>query len=96
MQDDQNNSTGGGDKGAPRFNYFWIYGIIAVLLIGLNFFWTQPQAKSIDWNKLEKIAGHPYGVSLEHPEPETITHFMERAMKVAIEKGKIEEITIKQ
>lgn len=55
MQDDQNNSTGGGDKGAPRFNYFWIYGIIAVLLIGLNFFWTQPQAKSIDWNKLEKI-----------------------------------------
>lgn len=56
MQDNQNNSTGGEEnKGGPRFNYFWIYGIIAVLLIGLNFFWVQPQAKSIDWNKLEKI-----------------------------------------
>jgi cell division protease FtsH len=57
MQDKQkkSNSSGGEGKGGPRFNYFWIYGIVAIVLIALNFFWAQPQSKSIDWNKLEKI-----------------------------------------
>jgi cell division protease FtsH len=57
MQDNQKNSNSKGDenKGAPRFNFYWIYGIIAVVLIALNFFWAQPQAKTVDWNRLEKI-----------------------------------------
>ena len=57
MQDKQkkSNSSGAEGKGGPRFNYFWIYGIVAIVLIALNFFWAQPQSKSIDWNKLEKI-----------------------------------------
>jgi AFG3 family protein len=57
MQDNQNNSkpSGGGEGKTPRFNYYWIYAIIAVFLIVINFFWAQPQARTIDINKLEKI-----------------------------------------
>jgi AFG3 family protein len=51
---DQNSNQKGGN-GGQKFNYFWIYGILAVVLVALNFFWTQPVSKSIDWNKLEGI-----------------------------------------
>jgi AFG3 family protein len=56
MIDNQNNAPKNNEnKGAPRFNLYWIYGVIAVILIALNFIWAQPQAKTIDWNRLEKI-----------------------------------------
>ena len=55
MQDNQNNAPRNEDKGGPKFNYFWIYGVIALILIGLNFFWPSSTVKSIDRNKLEKI-----------------------------------------
>jgi len=55
MQDNQNKSPKNEEKGGPKFNYFWIYGIIAIILIGLNFFWPSSTVKSIDRNRLEKI-----------------------------------------
>ena len=55
MQDNQNNTPKNNEKGGPKFNYFWIYGIIAVILIGLNFFWPSSTVKSIDRNKLERM-----------------------------------------
>lgn len=57
MQENQNNnnsdSEGGGNR--PKFNYYWIYAVVAVILIALNFFWITPQSKNIDWNKFESV-----------------------------------------
>lgn len=56
MFDNNNKASKEENKGGgPRFNYFWIYGVIAILLIALNIFWAQPKARSVDWNRLEKI-----------------------------------------
>jgi large-conductance mechanosensitive channel len=55
MQDNQKKTSKNEEKGGPKFNYFWIYGIIAVILIGLNFFWPSSNVKPIDRNRLEKI-----------------------------------------
>jgi cell division protease FtsH len=54
MQENQN-SPKNDEKGGPKFNYYWIYAIVALLLIGLNFFWPSATVKSIDYNRLEKI-----------------------------------------
>ena len=57
MQDNQNNNNAdsGGGSNRPKFNYYWIYAVVAVILIALNFFWISPQTKNIDWNKVETI-----------------------------------------
>jgi cell division protease FtsH len=54
MQENQNTPKND-EKGGPKFNYYWIYAIVALLLIGLNFFWPSATVKSIDYNRLEKI-----------------------------------------
>jgi len=37
----------------PKFNYYWIYGIIAVLLLSLQFFSFQNTIKEINWQNFE-------------------------------------------
>ncbi|MEX0813119.1 MAG: ATP-dependent zinc metalloprotease FtsH [Chitinophagales bacterium] len=41
-------------KGGPKFNYYWIYGIIAVILLGLQFMSFQGGVKEIDQRDFEQ------------------------------------------
>lgn len=41
-------------KGNPKFNYYWIYGIIAVVLLGLQLMSFQGGIKEIDQRDFEK------------------------------------------
>jgi AFG3 family protein len=38
----------------PKFNVYWIYGLIAVAFISLEFFHFGQSPQMIDWNKFEK------------------------------------------
>ncbi len=38
----------------PKFNIYWIYGIIALAFIGLQFLETGNSAKEIDWNDFQE------------------------------------------
>lgn len=39
----------------PKFNYYWIYGIIAVILLGINLWGVTNTAKELKWTKFERI-----------------------------------------
>lgn len=41
-------------KGGPKFNYYWIYGIIAVILLGLQLMSFQGGLKEIDQRQFEE------------------------------------------
>ncbi|MBN2614417.1 MAG: ATP-dependent zinc metalloprotease FtsH [Bacteroidales bacterium] len=46
----------GGNKGKkPRFNFYWIYGLMAVVLFATYFMDFGPQSKEVQWNQLEKM-----------------------------------------
>ena len=32
----------------PKFNFYWIYGILAVLILGMNYFNFQPEPTEIN------------------------------------------------
>jgi cell division protease FtsH len=38
----------------PRFNYYWLYGLLALLLLGLQFFNIQAPTKEIDYHTFEQ------------------------------------------
>ena len=42
-------------KGKFSFNIYWIYGLIALVFIGIQFFQYGGETKEIQWNKFEKI-----------------------------------------
>jgi AFG3 family protein len=49
--EENKNGKGLGDSKPPKFNYYWIYGIIALLLLGLNFYqFSNPNTKKMDRN----------------------------------------------
>ena len=49
--EENKNDKGLGDNKPPKFNYYWIYGIIALLLLGLNFYqFSNPNTKKMDRN----------------------------------------------
>jgi AFG3 family protein len=54
---ENNNNNGGGNKpGGPRFNSFWIYGIIALILLGINYFAaSEADREQITLNRLEQM-----------------------------------------
>ena len=56
-QDNNNkkgNRLGGGSDEPPKFNYYWIYGFIALLLLGLNFYqFSNANAKDLDWGSFK-------------------------------------------
>ncbi len=46
-----------GDKknNKPKFNFYWIYGLLFVLFLGAQFFMTDGGAKKTDWGELKKM-----------------------------------------
>jgi AFG3 family protein len=49
--EENKNDRGLGENKPPKFNYYWIYGIIALLLLGLNFYqFSNPNTKKMDRN----------------------------------------------
>lgn len=51
---EDNNRKSGGDN-SPKFNYYWIYGAIALLLLALNFFqYSNSAAKPMDRTKFNQ------------------------------------------
>lgn len=58
MTDKQNNNfknnIKGGDPGKKKFSFYWIYALLAVVFIALNFYnWGGSGPKKITWNKFE-------------------------------------------
>ncbi len=48
----QNNSK---KPGKPRFSFYWIYGILIIGLIAMQYFSFNGEVKEIDWNTVEKL-----------------------------------------
>ena len=47
------NLTGGGANGGkPKFSFYWIYGILAVVLFGIQFLGMGDEGKQTDWRDL--------------------------------------------
>lgn len=57
LNDNNKSKKGSGPKipipKGPKFNYYWIYGIIAIMLLGLQFFSFQNTIKEINWQAFE-------------------------------------------
>ncbi|MDP2722392.1 MAG: ATP-dependent zinc metalloprotease FtsH [Bacteroidales bacterium] len=50
------NLTGGGTNGGkPKFNFYWIYGILAIVLIGIQFMGMGDEGKQTDWRDLKTM-----------------------------------------
>ncbi|PIQ35210.1 MAG: hypothetical protein COW63_01835 [Bacteroidetes bacterium CG18_big_fil_WC_8_21_14_2_50_41_14] len=50
------NLTGGGKNGdKPKFNFYWIYGILAVVLFGIQFLGMGDDGKQTDWREFKTM-----------------------------------------
>lgn len=47
------NLTGKGKDGKPKFNFYWIYGILLVILFGVQFIGLGGEGKQTDWRDLK-------------------------------------------
>jgi len=45
----------GGDPKKPKFSFYWIYGILAVVFIGINFLNFGGTAEKTDWRNLKQM-----------------------------------------
>ncbi|MCC8154543.1 MAG: ATP-dependent zinc metalloprotease FtsH [Tannerellaceae bacterium] len=45
-----------GKSGMFRFNFYWIYGLIAMILVGMYFFNDNSVTKEIGWTEFQKLA----------------------------------------
>jgi len=45
----------GGKAGKPKFNFYWIYGILTVLFLALTFFGGNNTAKESDWGEVKQM-----------------------------------------
>jgi len=54
-ENSENNPNYPKKNGKARFNIYWIYGIIAVIFLGLQYFSFNNEIKEIDWNKFETM-----------------------------------------
>lgn len=52
---DKENKPNLSKKNKPRFSFYWIYAILAVVFIALNYFNYSNPTKEIGWTKLEQI-----------------------------------------
>jgi AFG3 family protein len=57
FNDNKNNSDNNQDNSQrPRFNYYWIYGILALILLGANFFnFTNTNTKKLNISAFENM-----------------------------------------
>ena len=58
--EEQKKKTSGGKKmpnmpQVPKFNFYWIYGILAVVFISLQYFSFNNELKEITWNRFEEM-----------------------------------------
>ncbi len=49
------NLTGGGDGKKPKFNFYWVYGILAVVFIGIQLLSWDSGAKKTGWGELKEM-----------------------------------------
>ncbi len=47
--------TGSGKDGKPKFNFYWIYGILAIVLFGIQFLNMGEESKQTDWRELKAM-----------------------------------------
>ncbi len=86
---DNNNQNGNGDEGnkpqQSKFNYYWIYGIIALLLLGANFF------KFTSQNMEELGSTSEFQEMLRDGDVDKIVIINETSAQVFIKEKKLEE-----
>ena len=86
--DDNNNTNpekGEGKKPQPKFNYYWVYGIIAVLLLAANFFSFSNQ----NMRKLQNIGA--FKVMLQQGDVEKIKVINDEKAQVFIRESALEK-----
>ncbi len=44
-----------GKDGKPKFNFYWIYGILALILFGVQFIGLSDEGKQTDWRDLKQM-----------------------------------------
>ena len=44
-----------GKDGKPKFNFYWIYGILALILFGVQFIGLNDEGKQTDWRDLKQM-----------------------------------------
>lgn len=47
--------TGSGKDGKPKFSFYWIYGILAIVLFGIQFLNMGEESKQTDWRELKAM-----------------------------------------
>lgn len=85
MAEDQNSNNNKMPKLPKKFklNLYWVYGLIAVFLIGLNFINTAPPTKEVGWNDIKGL--------IEKDAIEDITVITNKnAAKIKIKKEKVD------
>jgi AFG3 family protein len=40
-------------SGGPKFSFYWIYGVLAVVVLGMNLLSMSVQTRNLDWRKFE-------------------------------------------
>ncbi|OYT17218.1 MAG: hypothetical protein B7C24_03755 [Bacteroidetes bacterium 4572_77] len=48
-------NLGGTKGGKPKFNFYWIYGIMAVIFLGLTFFNDTVTSEESDWGQVKQM-----------------------------------------
>ncbi|HRY98475.1 MAG TPA: ATP-dependent zinc metalloprotease FtsH [Bacteroidales bacterium] len=58
-ENNQNNPANGanGKKARPRFSMYWVYALLALAFIGLNYFRPGTEPKEIEWPRLAQMIG---------------------------------------
>jgi len=77
----QNPSGGPGSNPKRKFNFYWIYGILAVIFIALNFYDWGGKTKDTTWGQFEKM--------LEKKDVEKIVVVNKENAQVFIKKDRI-------
>lgn len=77
----QNPSGGPGSNPKRKFNFYWIYGILAVIFIALNFYDWGGKTKDTTWGQFEKM--------LEKKDVEKIVVVNKENAEVFIKKDRI-------
>jgi ATP-dependent metalloprotease FtsH len=72
-------------KNRPRFSFYWIYGLLAVVFIGINYFNYNNPVKEITWGRLESM--------LEKQDVEKIVVVNKEKAEIYIKKAKIQKDT---
>ncbi len=48
-------TPGGTNNKKPKFNFYWIYGLLLLIFIGMQFFYSDTETKKTDWGALQTM-----------------------------------------